>query len=101
MDVMLKNGYKESDIELAISLQRQFQLIQLLNKLNPNDPIISNEYVWGNNHEKIAYGLSHVSIDDKKSIKEVIDDIQEYQGLPTCDIKCKRDDIINLTKKLE
>ena len=101
MDVMLKSGYKESDIELAISLQRQFQLIQLLNKLNPNDPIISNEYVWGNNHEKIAYGLSHVSIDDKKSIKEVIDDIQEYQGLPTCDIKCKRDDIINLTKKLE
>lgn len=84
---------------MSLNLQGQFHLIQLLDKLNPKDPIISNEYVWGTNHEKIAYGFSKVSIDDKKSIQEVIDNIREYQGLPTSDIKCKKDEIVNLTKK--
>ena len=100
IDELLKYGFKEEDIVLSVNLQGQFHLIQLLDKLNPKDPIISNEYVWGTNHEKIAYGLSKVSIDDKKSIQEVIDNIREYQGLPTSDIKCKKDEIVNLTKKI-
>lgn len=42
-----KAGFKNYEIETALSLQEQFKLIQKLNKLNYKDPIISNEYVWG------------------------------------------------------
>ena len=60
---------------IALSLQTQFKLIQRLDKINKKDPIISNEYIWGPNHEKIAYALGNISTNDRQSIKQMINNV--------------------------
>ncbi len=95
-----KQGYLERDINFSLSLQRQFKLIQLLSKLSQYDPIVSNEYIWGENHEKIAYALTKVSIDDKQSLKDTISLIQSYQGIPTEELKNQKSGLLLLAKKI-
>lgn len=99
-DVLNKSGFKDADIEMAVSLQEQFKLIQKLDKINKKDPIISNEYIWGINHEKIAYALGHISLDEKQSIKQMIEDVQKYQGIPTDDIKHMQTQLYQLAIKI-
>lgn len=93
-------GFKEQDISFALSLQQQFKLIQRLDKMNANDPIFSNEYIWGKNHDKIAYAISQVSFDDKQNLKQIIDQIQFCQGTPTEELKNQNSQVIMLAKKV-
>lgn len=97
---LAKSGFRENDIDFSLALQKQFKLVQLLNKLNPSDPIISNEYIWGQNHEKIAYALSKVSLDDKRSLEETISLIQACEGIPTEELQANRNDLLVLAKKI-
>ncbi len=99
-NVLNKSGFKDVDIETAVSLQEQFKLIQKLDKINKADPIISNEYIWGTNHEKIAYALGKISVNEKQSIKQMIEDVQTYQGIPTDDIKHMRIQLYQLAIKI-
>jgi len=97
---LARDGFTEKDIAFALSLQKQFKLIQSLSKLNPQDPMISNEYIWGHNHEKIAYALANVSLDNKQSLEETISEIQKCQGMPTEELRSKNFEIINLAQKI-
>lgn len=79
-DKLMDLGFKENRISLSCSLQSQFRLIQKLTR--GKEPIFSNEYVWGENHEKIAYAIASLSFDNKVTLKEAIDIIHQNQGLP-------------------
>ena len=99
-DVLNKSGYKDDEIEAAVSLQEQFKIIQKLDKLNKSDPIVSNEYIWGINHEKIAYALGQISINEKQSIKQMIEDVQTYQGISTEDMRHMQQQLYQLAIKI-
>ena len=98
--ILNQMGFRDADIELALSLQEQFKLTQKLDKINQKDPIISNEYVWGANHDKIAYALGNISTDERDSIKHMVEEIQSYQGIPTEDIKSKQGQLYRLAVKI-
>lgn len=97
--ILNKLGFKDVDIDISLKLQQQFKLIHKLDKINVNDPIISNEYVWGANHEKIAYALSQSSIDQKESLKETIGKIQSYQGISKEEINNSNNELFKLAIK--
>lgn len=99
IEMLTKRGYKEKNVTLALAIQEQFKLIQRINKLKTKDPIISNEYVWGKNHEKIAMALSSIEFDKKQSLKEVIEIIQNYQGYPIEKLPNIDSSLILLAKK--
>jgi hypothetical protein len=82
MQILNKRGYNEKDITVAFALQEQFKLIHRLNKTKGKDPIISNEYVWGPNHQKIAMAISSVDFGKKQDLKQVIEILQNSQGYP-------------------
>ena len=42
----------------------------MVNKSKHSDPIISNEYVWGYNHDKIALAVSSLGITEKKLLSK-------------------------------
>lgn len=92
-------GYTERDINLALVLQSQFKLIQILNKSKSQDAIISNEYVWGPNHKKIAMAVSALDFGKKQSLKDVIDLIQKTQGYPLEKLPPIDNDLFTLAKK--
>lgn len=98
--ILNKSGFRDADINIAISLQEQFKLIQKLDKLNKNNPIISNEYIWGANHEKIAYALGKISTDDRQNLREMIEEVQSYQGIPTENIKLMQSQLYQLAVKI-
>jgi hypothetical protein len=81
IQLLSQNGFKEKDINLAFALQDQFKLIQKIAGKS-QEPIISNEYVWGPNHHKIALAISNISFGRKQDLKEVITLIQNSQGYP-------------------
>lgn len=97
--ILIERGYKEENISLAFAIQEQFKLIQRINKSKTKDPIISNEYVWGKNHEKIALAVSNIEFDKKQNLKEVIDRIQNYQGYPIEKLPDIDNNLILLAKK--
>lgn len=99
IETLTKRGYKEKNITLALAIQEQFKLIQRINKLNTKDPIISNEYVWGKNHEKIAMALANIEFDKKQSLKDVIEIVQNYQGYPIEKLPDIDSNLILLAKK--
>jgi hypothetical protein len=99
-DLLSKKGFSDNKIKTAISLQEQFKLIQILNKINQNDPIISNEYIWGSNHERIAYALGKVSTNERQSIKQMIEEVQSYQGISSEDIKSKQSHLYQLAVRV-
>lgn len=76
-------GFKEEQIKLSLALQEQFRLIQRLRPSKQTDPIISNEYVWGTNHAKIATAIASLELGKKQNLREVIDMIQSTQGIPS------------------
>lgn len=98
--ILNKSGFNDKDIEVALSLQTQFKLIQRLDKINKKDPIISNEYIWGPNHEKIAYALCNISTNDRQSIKQMIDEVQSCQGISEEDIQQMRVELFQLAVKI-
>lgn len=78
---LAKQGFQEQNITLSTHLQSSFSLIQRLTNLS-KEAIFSNEYVWGPNHHKIAHAFTSLQLDDKQSLKEVIDAVQNKQGIP-------------------
>ncbi|WP_100617892.1 hypothetical protein [Bacillus cereus] len=97
--LLAKQGYKEEHIGLAVALQNQFKLIQTLNKADGKEPIISNEYVWGANHHKIAMAVSSLEFGRRQSLKEIIEVIQKVQGYPIEMLPEGANDLILLAKK--
>lgn len=79
--ILEKKGFSEKEILFSCSIQEQFRLVQKLS--NGKDAIFSNEYVWGQNHDKIAHTISKLNIAEKDEIKLLIDLIQNDQGLPS------------------
>jgi hypothetical protein len=82
IDKLLKQGYLEQEVSIALAIQEQFQLIQKVNLTKTNDPIISNEYIWGRNHKKIAAAIAPLQLEEKQSMKQMIEAIQGSQGMP-------------------
>lgn len=82
IDKLLKQGYLEQEVSIALAIQEQFQLIQKVNLTKTNDPIISNEYIWGRNHKKIAAAIAPLQLEEKQSMKQMIETIQSSQGIP-------------------
>jgi hypothetical protein len=100
MHILEKRGYKEKDLALSFALQENFKLIQRINKTREKDPIISNEYVWGNNHEKIAMALSNIDFGKRQTLKEVIDTVQNSQGYPIEKLPPIDNELLLLAKKI-
>lgn len=82
IDKLLKEGYSEKEVNIALAIQEQFQLIQKVNLSKTNDPIISNEYIWGRNHKRIAAAIATLQLEEKQSMKQMIEVIQNSQGIP-------------------
>ena len=100
IEMLCGNGFKESDITLSLALQEQFKLIAKVNKSNRPNPIISNEYVWGGNHEKIAKAIADIDIGRKQYLKETIEKVQNFQGYPTEKLTATDFEVLNLAKKV-
>ncbi|WP_342577223.1 hypothetical protein [Psychrobacillus sp. FSL K6-2843] len=81
-ELLINQGYSEEKVKYAHSLLNQFRLIQIYDKNRQTSPIISNEYVWGANSEKMAYAISTLEIDGRQTLKEVMEIIQNSQGFP-------------------
>ncbi|EPR12047.1 hypothetical protein [Ruminiclostridium papyrosolvens] len=99
IQLLVKQGYAERDIELALALQTQFKLIQKLSKSQSKDAIISNEYVWGPNHQKIAMAVSSLELGKKQSLKEVVEIVRETQGFPIEKLPPLDESLLVLAKK--
>jgi len=99
IQLLEQQGFTEEDISLAFALQSQFKLIQKLNKTKSNEAIISNEYVWGPNHKKIALAISSLDFGRKQNLKEVIDIIQKAQGHPLEKLPDIDPDLLAIAKK--
>lgn len=94
-----KQGYKETDIDISLALQDQFNLITRLFPSRQTDPIISNEYVWGVNHAKIATAVSSLDLGKKQTLRDVIGVIQNKQGISVDDLPPIDTDLLTLAKK--
>lgn len=100
LESLSKMGYKDKDLTMSLALQQQFKLIQKLEKTKGEDPIISNEYVWGSNHKKIAWALSKIDFGRKQTLGEVIELIRNFQGYPLEKLKYIDEDLLQLAKKV-
>jgi hypothetical protein len=80
IELMTRYGFKEKDILFSLYLQEQYKLISVINKKN-NDPIVSNEYIWGNNNQKIANAIGQIELPNRQKLKTVIEQIQNHQGV--------------------
>ncbi|WP_153465078.1 hypothetical protein [Sediminibacillus terrae] len=97
MQKLHKLGYSDQDIEISCAIQQQFKLLQKFDK--GKEPIYSNEYVWGTNHHKIAYGIKDLDIADKDDLTALIDSIQKKQGFPIEDLPPIAPNLLNLALK--
>lgn len=99
-DKLIKNGFKEQDVQLSIAIQEQFQLIQKVNLTKTKDPIISNEYIWGENHKKIAAAIAPLDFGKKQTLKDVIEIVQNKQGIPFEQLPNVDSELFQLAKKV-
>lgn len=97
MDTLLNKGFMEKDIQLSCTLQEHFKLLQKLGK--GKEPIYSNEYVWGPNHQKIAYAIRQIEFDKKQNLKNVIELVQNHQGYPLEKLQTIDSELLLLAKK--
>ena len=70
IQILATKGFKEESIKLSLILQQEYKLLTMVNKSKHSDPIISNEYVWGYNHDKIALAVSSLGITEKKLLSK-------------------------------
>lgn len=82
IELITQKGFDEGKIDYTFNLLKQFNMIQIYDKNPQKSPVISNEYVWGKNSEKISHAISNLEIDNRNNLKSVIDSIQGYQGFP-------------------
>lgn len=98
-DHLSRMGFKEEQIALSLALQEQFRLIQRLRPSKQTDPIISNEYVWGANHAKIATAVTSLEFEKKQNLREVINIIQSTQGIPSDRLPAIDQNVLILAQK--
>lgn len=82
IQILTTKGFTEEMIKLSLILQQDYKLLRMVNKSKNPDPIISNEYVWGYNHDKIALAVSALGFAEKETLKHIIAKIQGHQGIP-------------------
>lgn len=98
-DILTKDGFNEKNVEFGLQLQNQFKLINILKKGNSNEKIISNEYIWGTNHEKIALAVSSLDLKNRHELEEMIQIVQSSQGYPIEKLKHMDNELIILAQK--
>lgn len=99
-NMLSTQSFSEEDIHLASFLQEHFRLIQKLTKSKGKEPIYSNEYVWGPNHERIALTVSSLDLGKKNNLKQVVESIQNYQGFPLEKLPFIDAELLDIAKKI-
>ncbi|WP_305928044.1 hypothetical protein [Bacillus mycoides] len=99
IQLLTTKGFKEENINLSLFLQQEYKLLTMVNKTKNPDPIISNEYVWGYNHDKIALAVSSLGITEKENLKQIIAKIQGHQGIPMEWLPKEAEDIVKTAKR--
>lgn len=94
----LTNDYSESDIRKSITFQQQFALLKKVS--TGKEAIYSNEYVWGNKHEKIAHAVSNIDLGKRENLKDVISMIQNKQGIPSEQLRGIDENLLDLSKRV-
>lgn len=100
INLLSGQSFGEEDIQLACTLQEQFRLIQKLHKTKGKEPIYSNEYIWGPNHEKIAMTISSLDLGKKQTLSDVVGSIQNYQGYPLEKLPTVDPELLDIAKKV-
>lgn len=94
----LTNNYSENDISKSIAFQQQFSLLKKVS--TGKEAIYSNEYVWGNKHEKIAHVVSNIDLGKRQNLEEVINVIQNKQGIPSEQLIGVDKNLLDLSKRV-
>lgn len=95
---LVQRGYKEEDVLFSLDIANQFKLIRKVSK--KKDPIISNEYIWGNNSQRIALAVSKLNKIQKDCLGNTIEKIQKYQGIPYDNLTVADKGLFDLAKKI-
>ena len=64
-----------------------------------NDPIISNEYIWGSGNKRIALAVSELDKIQKDALGVTIQEIQKCQGILYEKLTVNDQELFNLAKK--
>lgn len=97
-EIMVQKGFKENDINISLDIADQFKLIRKVAK--KNDPIISNEYIWGSNNQRIALAVGELGKIQKYSLGITIGEIQNCQGIPYENLTIADKKLFDLAKKI-
>lgn len=97
-EIMVQKGFKEDDINISLDIAGQFKLIRKVAK--KNDPIISNEYIWGSNNQRIALAVGELGKIQKDSLGITIGEIQKCQGIPYENLTIADKELFDLAKKI-
>ena len=97
-EIMVQKGFKENDINISLDIADQFKLIRKVAK--KNDPIISNEYIWGSNNQRIALAVGELGKIQKGSLGITIGEIQNCQGIPYENLTIADKKLFDLAKKI-
>lgn len=97
-EMMVQKGFNEDDIKISLDIADQFKLIRKVAK--KNDPIISNEYIWGSNNQRIALAVGELGKIQKDTLGITIEEIQRCQGIPYENLTIADKDLFNLAKKI-
>lgn len=95
---MVRKGFAEDDIRISLDIADQFKLIRKVAK--KKDPIISNEYIWGSNSQRIALAVGELSKIQKDSLGVTIEEIQRCQGIPYENLTVADKDLFDLAKRI-
>lgn len=98
IEKMVKQGFKEDDTQITIEIANQFKLLRKVTR--KKDPIISNEYIWGTDNQRIALAIGELSKIQKDSLGTTIEQIQNYQGIPYENLTVADKEIFKLAKKI-
>ena len=97
-EIMVQEGFKEDDIKLSLDIADQFKLIRKVAK--KNDPIISNEYIWGSNNQRIALAIGELEKIQKDNLGITIEEIQNCQGIPYENLTIADKELFDLAIKI-
>lgn len=97
-EMLVRKGFGEDDINIALDVANQFKLIRKVTK--KNDPIISNEYIWGSNNQRIALAVGELEKIQKDRLGITIEEIQKCQGIPYDNLTIADNELFDLAKKI-
>lgn len=95
---MVQRGFSEEDVRISLDIADQFKLLRKVAK--KNDPIISNEYIWGSNNQRIALAIGELNKIQKDSLGCTIEEIQRCQGIPYDKLTVADKELFDLAKKI-